>query len=140
MLHVEYKDNPYNIFGDTNMISSDSSLSNQEIARFLQSIGQPARLEILKTIGNGEACVCHLEAALGYRQPYISQHLMALRETNIITSRRVGRYVFYSLSDVALLELIDQVARLAGVQTDPAVADSSAAPLPGCLCPNCQEE
>lgn len=54
-----------------------------EIAHLLQTIGQTARLQILLAIGEGEACVCHLEAALGWRQAYLSQHLMALREAGM---------------------------------------------------------
>ena len=50
------------------------------ISRLLESISKPARIQILLAIGEDEACVCHLEAVLGYRQAYISQQLMALRE------------------------------------------------------------
>jgi ArsR family transcriptional regulator len=61
---------------------------SKEIAFLLRVLGQPERLSILLLIGKGEACVCHLEAALGLRQAYISQHLMALREANIVIARR----------------------------------------------------
>lgn len=140
MLPAIDPDRVYNIFGFLNMNNPDSSNAHQEIARFLQSIDQPARLEILQTIGSGEACVCHLETALGYRQPYISQHLMALREAGIITARREGRYVFYTLCDVSLLELINSIAELAGIQDKNIMADLSVSSLRACPCPHCQEE
>ncbi|MEW6406696.1 MAG: permease [Chloroflexota bacterium] len=40
----------------------------------------PARLGILDLLREGEACVCHMEAVFGYRQAYISQQLMVLRD------------------------------------------------------------
>ncbi len=50
------------------------------ISNIFRQLSQPSRIEILLAIGEGEACVCHLEAKLGMRQAYISQHLMALRD------------------------------------------------------------
>jgi DNA-binding transcriptional ArsR family regulator len=66
---------------------------SEQIAAPLTSIASPQRIAILLAIGNGDACVCHLEAALGWRQAYISQHLMALRKADILQGRREGRYV-----------------------------------------------
>ncbi|NWG07099.1 MAG: winged helix-turn-helix transcriptional regulator [Chloroflexi bacterium] len=50
----------------------------EQISPLLSAIASPQRIAILLAIGTGEACVCHLEASLGWRQAYISQHLMAL--------------------------------------------------------------
>ena len=36
----------------------------EQVASLLQTIGQPTRLQILLAIGEGETCVCHLEAML----------------------------------------------------------------------------
>ena len=105
-----------------------------DLAHLLQTIGQPARLEILLAIGEGEACVCHLEAMLGRRQATLSQHLMALREAGLVDDRRDGRYIFYRLRDPALLALVHEAARLQGL------ALPSLAPSPDCGCPNCQEK
>jgi len=79
---------------------------SEKMAAPLQAITSPQRIAILLAIGNGEACVCHLEATLGWRQAYISQHLMALRKANILLDRREGRYIFYRLKDTSLLDLI----------------------------------
>ena len=116
------------------MTQSTQVVSGQSVAEILQAIDQPARLEILQVIGNGEACVCHLEAALGQRQAYISQHLMALRDAGIITSRRDGRYVFYRLTDARVLDLISLAGSLAG---DPASATTAPHTMHDCPCPHC---
>ncbi|MFM8368324.1 MAG: ArsR/SmtB family transcription factor, partial [Chloroflexota bacterium] len=70
---------------------------SKQIAAPLEAIASPQRIAILLAIGKGEACVCHLETALGLRQAYISQHLMALRKADILQDRREGRYVFYKI-------------------------------------------
>ena len=108
----------------------------QPIASLLETISPITRLQILLAIGTGEACVCHLEAALGLRQAYISQHLMALRKANILLDRREGRYVFYRLKDIALLDLITVSARLNGFSTG-SVSALINKKSPTCGCPQC---
>ena len=82
----------YNVFMDMNVKNNPL----QPIVSLLESFSPLARLEILLLIGAGEACVCHLETRLGYRQAYISQHLMALRQAGLLASRRNGKYIFYA--------------------------------------------
>ena len=109
------------------------------IARLFRSLSQPERVLILLTIGPGEACVCHLEALLGLRQAYISQHLMALRQAGILSARRDGRYIFYRLADPQLLLFLHQAASLAGLPPTgiPEVPTWSGK---ACCCPNCLDE
>ena len=106
--------------------------SVEDVAQFLQTIGQVARLQILLAIGEGETCVCHLEATFGWRQAYLSQHLMALRKAGVLLARREGRYIHYRLNNPALLDLICQAAVFQHV-TLPELA-----PSPECGCPNCR--
>jgi ArsR family transcriptional regulator len=54
-----------------------------------------ARLAILETLQQGEEFVCHMEATLGYKQPYFSQPLAILREASIIQDQRNGWKIFY---------------------------------------------
>ena len=107
--------------------------SAEQITAILKTISPPTRLAILLAIGEGEACVCHLEAVLGKRQAYISQHLMALRQADILLDQRDGRFVYYSIADPALLDLIHDAGQLAGVEIDaPSVVAK-------CECPHCTE-
>ncbi len=109
----------------------------QPVASLLETISPLARLEILLAIGTGEACVCHLESALGLRQAYISQHLMALRKADILQDRREGRYIFYRLKDASLLDLISVSARLSGLSADAVSAQINVQVNPLCECPQC---
>ena len=111
--------------------------SHQNISALLRAISQPARIEILLAIGT---CVCHLEAAIGQRQAYISQQLMALREAGIVICRREGRNIFYRLKDPTILELIQQAGKLSGMdECDIPIAGPVLLPEE-CPCPKCEPE
>lgn len=110
------------------------------LASFFRAISQPTRLQILLAIGTGEACVCHLEAATGQRQAYISQQLMGLREAGIVESHRDGRNIYYRVANPQLLELIQFAGK---------ISNREAAALPisapqnlgsDCPCPRCDSE
>lgn len=109
----------------------------EEIAAPLGAIAPPQRIAILLAIGKSEACVCHLETALGWRQAYISQHLMALRKANVLTDRRKGRYVFYQLKDPALLDILLDLARLSGLPAESISTLINTQVNPSCECPQC---
>lgn len=119
------------------MKKSTLSQVSKQIAAPLSAISSPQRVAILLAIGHGEACVCHLEAALGWRQAYISQHLMALRKADILTDRREGRYVYYRLKNASLLDLITASARLSGFPAESVFAFINTQNYPSCECPHC---
>jgi len=104
----------------------------EQIAEFFRVLGQPVRVQILQTIGSGEACVCHLEAHLGLRQALISQHLMLLRDAGLVTTTRDGRNIYYRLARPELLDLVRQAARLTGL-----AVEEPGEPKSPCPCPHC---
>ena len=110
---------------------------SKQIAEPLSAIASPQRIAILLAIGKGEACVCHLEAALGLRQAYISQHLMSLRKADILQDRREGRYVFYKIKNASLLDLITASATLSGLSAESVSSLINAQVYPSCECPHC---
>lgn len=114
--------------------------SFDQIAGVFRMLSQPARIEILLAIGAGEACVCHLEAVLKLRQAYISQHLMALRDAGMLTSRRDGRFVFYRLTDGRLFSLIQAAAGLLDIDLKTSRVEGQNLPVAGCGCPHCLPE
>lgn len=123
----------YNTFMDMNVKNNPL----QPIVSLFETFSPLARLEILLLIGAGEACVCHLETRLGYRQAYISQHLMALRQAGLLASRRDGKYVFYRMAKPEIISLIQQAANISGVSL-PVVEPVS--PDKQCVCPSCSPE
>ena len=110
---------------------------SQQIAVPLEVIASPQRIAILLAIGQGEACVCHLETALGWRQAYISQHLMALRKADILQDRREGRYVYYRLKNTSYLDLITASAEVCGFSAETVFVLMNAHIFSSCECPHC---
>lgn len=110
---------------------------SEQIAAPLTAIASPQRIAILLLIGKGEACVCHLETSLGWRQAYISQHLMALRKADIIQDRREGRYIFYRLKDASILDLVTASATLSGLSVESVSTLINTQVNPSCECPQC---
>ncbi len=110
---------------------------SKKIAVPLAAISSSQRIAILLAIGTGEACVCHLETALGWRQAYISQHLMELRKAGILEDRREGRYVYYRLKSNVYLELITTSVELSGLSKDVVIKQVNTQVYPACECPHC---
>ncbi len=110
---------------------------SEQIAAPLEAITSSQRIAILLAIGQGEACVCHLESALGWRQAYISQHLMALRKADILEDRREGRYVYYRLKNTSYLDLITAAAEVCGLSKDLVWDLINTQKYPSCECPHC---
>ncbi len=110
---------------------------SEKLSAPLTAIAPPQRIAILLAIGKGEACVCHLEAALGWRQAYISQHLMALRKADILQDRREGRYVYYRLKNASYLDLIIDSAALSGLSAETVSSIINTQNYPSCECPHC---
>jgi ArsR family transcriptional regulator, virulence genes transcriptional regulator len=64
----------------------------------LKAMANPTRLLVLCQIAQGEKSVGELEEAVGLSQSALSQHLAVLRARHVVTARREGQTVFYSLS------------------------------------------
>ncbi len=101
----------------------------QELADLLKAMAHPTRLQILTMLRGGELCVCHIENALGKRQPYISQQLMVLRDAGAVESRKDGLQVYYRIVDERVQRLLD-----AALGEKDAISFTT---LPGCTCPAC---
>lgn len=106
-----------------------------ELTALFKALAHPARLAIIQALQVGEACVCHLEAGLGWRQAYISQQLMALREAGLVSDRREGWNVYYRLAQPELAALLTAARALVSASPAPTAWPAL---LPHCPCPRCQ--
>jgi ArsR family transcriptional regulator len=77
-----------------------------EMAGVFKAMGHPVRLHILCMLRAGDMCVCHIERVLGRRQAYISQQLMVLRDSGMVSSHRQGLQVYYRLADERIETLL----------------------------------
>jgi len=119
-------------------MNNDTSIDNQPYeaqAQLLKVLTHPARLAILHILRDGEHCVCHMEAHLGYRQAYISQQLMVLREAGLIADRRDGWNVFYRVIEPRIFDIMAAVDQLLPME------ESTHGKQPvSCGCPNCNPQ
>ncbi len=74
----------------------------ERLARFFHALSDGTRLRIVARLLAGEQCVCNLTDALDAGQSRLSFHLKALKDAGLVTDRRDGRWVHYSLNHEAI--------------------------------------
>ena len=88
----------------------DKMIDNaQRAANFLKAISHEGRLMILCHLASGEKSVTELEELLSARQAAVSQQLSRLRLEGLVTPRRDGKAIYYSLADDRPTRIIDVV-------------------------------
>ena len=79
----------------------------EHLLGIFRALGDETRLRIIERLRGGEQCVCDLSDELGASQSRLSFHLRTLKDAGIVTDRKDGRWVYYTLS----AETFDLVAR-----------------------------
>lgn len=86
----------------------------QALTRFFKALSDETRLRIVGLLGEGELCVCHIEAALELSQPMVSRHLATLRAAGIVEARREGTWMHYRLAAQSEVAVQAQLRLLKG--------------------------
>ena len=81
--------------------------------QLFHALSDPTRLSILRRLRFGERCVCDLTDALDAAQSRLSFHLRVLKDAGLVTDRREGRWMYYTLNSDALAEAAELVEGLA---------------------------
>jgi DNA-binding transcriptional ArsR family regulator len=76
-------------------------------SEIFQGLANPTRIAIVELLSDGERSAGQLIEKLGIEQANASQHLAVLRAKRIVTGRKAGNQVYYSLRDRALVEVLD---------------------------------
>ena len=87
--------------------TEDGSDAPEQAARFLKSIAHRDRLKLLCGLLDGEQSVASIEAQVGASQSAVSQYLARFKAEGLVTSRRDGRQIYYSISDPTVQKLIE---------------------------------
>lgn len=90
----------------------------QKLAQFIKTLGDTSRLSIIRSIGNKALSVTEIINDTGLSQTLVSFHLRNLREAGIVTTRREGPFIYYSLKDLSLIDILDRLAVSAGLESD----------------------
>nr|WP_093170731.1 metalloregulator ArsR/SmtB family transcription factor [Sinosporangium album] len=85
-------------------------------AGVLVLLADRTRLALLEQLGRGEADVTTLTEACGAPRPSVSQHLAKLRLAGLVTTRKDGRRVVYSLRHGHLRRLVEEALNVADHQ------------------------
>jgi ArsR family transcriptional regulator, arsenate/arsenite/antimonite-responsive transcriptional repressor len=94
-------------------MATRTRLETGRSARLFHALSDETRLSILQRLRFGERCVCDLTGALDAAQSRLSFHLKVLKDAGLVTDRRQGRWMYYTLNSEALNEVADLVEALA---------------------------
>ena len=108
------------------------AFSYERQAQLFKLLTNPVRLAIMDILREGEHCVCHMEAYLGYRQAYISQQVAVLREAGLIQDRRDGWNIFYRVTEPGIYSVLDTIRNMTGQETIPLQKEGVICPCPHC--------
>lgn len=79
-----------------------------DLAELFKLFGDSTRIKILYALFEAELCVCDIAQLLGLTQSAISHQLRLLKSGKLVTFRRSGKTVFYSLADDHVRSIIGQ--------------------------------
>lgn len=79
-----------------------------DLAELFKVFGDSTRIRILYVLFESQMCVCDLAEALNMNQSAISHQLRILKQAKLVTGRREGKSVIYSLADEHVRTIIDQ--------------------------------
>ena len=86
-------------------------LAAAKASRLLKALANPDRLLLLCQLTQGEHCVSEMETLVGVLQPTLSQQLAVLRQEGLVTTRREGKQIFYSIASpdaLAVMQVLYQ--------------------------------
>lgn len=69
-----------------------------KLDEFFAALADRTRLRLLNLMRDGEVCVCFFAETLGTNNPKISRHLAYLKRAGLVTGRRDGKWIHYSLN------------------------------------------
>ena len=85
------------------------------VSRRFRALADATRLRIIDRLRDGEECVCNLTGPLGTRQSLLSFHLRTLKEAGLVSDRKEGRWVYYTLN----LDVLDEMMQALEVLKKP---------------------
>ena len=90
--------------------------SMQSFLNITKALADESRLRMLLALQPGELCVCQLTELLGLAMSTVSKHLSVLYQAGLVTVRKDGRWMYYSLpgqrAPVAARQAVAWVRRL----------------------------
>lgn len=112
-LKLNLKYNIFNMFMKTEFNKAIAT----KISTCIKIISHPIRIQIIKYLSEKELSVSELVKLLKVKQSNLSQHLTKLKNKNIVSIRKLGTIVYYSLKKTEILEIINIIHKNVCQQT-----------------------
>lgn len=94
-------------------MATPTSVGTDRAAKLFHALSDATRLSILRRLRLGERCVCDLTDALDAAQSRLSFHLKVLKDADLVSDRREGRWMYYTLNPDTLEETAQLLEELA---------------------------
>lgn len=92
-----------------------------DTAKILKAISDPKRLRIVDMLSCGELCACEILEAFNITQPTLSHDMKVLIEAKVVSDRREGKNIYYTLNQETFQVLEHTLHQIA-------------TPKPDCIC------
>ena len=79
-----------------------------DLSELFKVFGDSTRIKILSALSGGELCVCDISTILGMTSSAVSHQLKILKNAGLVSFRREGKTVFYSLADDHVMTILSQ--------------------------------
>jgi ArsR family transcriptional regulator, arsenate/arsenite/antimonite-responsive transcriptional repressor len=74
--------------------------TSEALEKVFLALGDRTRLRLLNLMKGGEVCVCFFVEVLDEPQPKVSRHLAVLRKAGLVSTRRDGKWMHYSIAEL----------------------------------------
>jgi DNA-binding transcriptional ArsR family regulator len=78
----------------------------------LKAMAHPTRLYILEVLARGERCVCELNELIEADHSTISKHLTILKQSGLVSDRKMGLKVYYKLEAPCVLNFMECITNV----------------------------
>ncbi len=91
---------------------------SQAVSEVFKALGHPSRVFIVEKLQEADHCVCELSEAIGVDMSTVSRHLSILRKAGVVTSRKEGTTIYYSLACDCLGQMLSGVENILSIQLE----------------------
>ena len=88
----------------------------KELAQYIKILGDASRLSIIKAVAGESRSVTEIINLTGLSQTLVSFHLRTLREAGLVSTRKDGPFIFYNISNLSLLDILNELSLVASLQ------------------------
>ena len=94
------------------MIDNTKALLFERQAEIAKAVAHPLRIAVIDFLKDGERCVCEIAERVGSERSNISRHLAVMVRAGVLTCRKDGLKVFYSLKTPCVAEWLSCITRV----------------------------